>query len=143
MSLGFDNKELRKLIGSRIKDLRIEKKLTQVQLGAKLGLSSSGAISQVENGSKGLKLASLIEAAKCLEVHPSVLIFPVNIKDPNDLIVLSKVIELMEKKHEQPEVAQSLLRAISGMLGIVPTPQSDVRNEKYKRKTRCNGSSLA
>jgi transcriptional regulator with XRE-family HTH domain len=112
--------ELRKIIGKKIKLLRTENKVSQVELGKKLGFSSSGTISQIENGMRGLKLASIMKAAKIFDVHPAVLISPVSIEDYNDFKLLSKVIRLIELKHERPEVAQPLLGAINGMLEHFP-----------------------
>ncbi len=124
MDDSLENKALRKLIGQKVKKLRKRRHLTQVELGMALSMSSSGAISQVENGDKGLKLAKLIRAAEILGVHPAVLISPVDSEDPEDLVVLSKVFELIEKKQHHPEVTQPLLRAISGLLDM-PIPQAD------------------
>jgi transcriptional regulator with XRE-family HTH domain len=111
---------LNKIIGNKIKYLRKINEITQVELKKELGFTSTGTISQVENGKKGLKLASLMKVAKIFGVHPAVLISPVDITDYNDFIILSKVIHLIEIKRERPEVAKPLLGAINGLLEHLP-----------------------
>lgn len=112
--------ELRKIIGKKIRLLRKMKKITQVRLGRALGYTSTGTISQIENGVRGLQLASIMKVAHIFGVHPAVLISPIDIKDQSDFILLSKIIELIEVKHKRPEVARPLLVAINGLLEHLP-----------------------
>jgi transcriptional regulator with XRE-family HTH domain len=112
--------ELRKIIGNKIRILRKNIGISQVKLGTELGYSSSGTISQIENGVRGLQLASIMKAAEFFGVHPAVLISPVLIENYSDIKLLSKFIRLIELKHERPEVAQPLLGAINGLLEHLP-----------------------
>jgi transcriptional regulator with XRE-family HTH domain len=113
--------KLRKIIGKKIKLLRKDvKKISQVELGKALGYTSSGTISQIETGERGLQLASMMKVAKFFNVHPAVLISPIEITDHNDIIILSKVINLIEIKHEWPKLAQPYLSAINGLLEHLP-----------------------
>jgi len=113
-------KELRKMIGNKIRLLREEKEYTQVKLGEALGYTSTGTISQIENGARGLPLPSMMRLAKILGVHPAVLISPVEAADADDLIILSKVIYLIEMKRERPKEAQPLLGAIKALFELLP-----------------------
>jgi transcriptional regulator with XRE-family HTH domain len=121
MVFSSEVEKLRILIGKKISILREQKKLSQVELGRKLGFTSSGTISQVENGTRGLKLASIIKAARFFGVHPAVLISPIAIENYTDIKLLSKVVYLIDLKNEQPEVAEPLLRAIAGLLEHLPS----------------------
>ena len=115
-------KDFRIPIGRKISLLREEKQLTQLELGRKLGFTGRGTISQVESGKRSLKLESIIKAAKFFGVHPAVLISPFPIEDFNDFKVLSKVIYLIELKHEMPDLVKPLLRAIDGLLADLQSP---------------------
>jgi transcriptional regulator with XRE-family HTH domain len=117
-----DVRKLRKAIGEKVRLLREEKKYTQVQLGKKLGYTSTGSISQIESGARGLPLPSLVRLANFFRVHPAAVISPVEITDPDDLILLSKIICLIEMKRDRPNKAKPLLGAIKAMFEILPAP---------------------
>ena len=76
MSNQFEGVRFRHILGNKIRILRTMSGKTQVELGKELGFSSSGAISQIENGLKGLKVESIIRAAEVFGVHPFVLLAP-------------------------------------------------------------------
>jgi transcriptional regulator with XRE-family HTH domain len=115
-----DITEFRKIIGRNISVLRSMKKLSQVQLGKALGYSSTGTISQVEAGERGLQLASIMQVADFFDVHPAFLITKVNSDNFNDFKLISKIIQLVELRHEQPEVAKPLFAAINFLLDTLP-----------------------
>lgn len=61
-------KDLRTIIGKRIRTLRLRMGMSQEELGALLGYRSSGMISQVENGLKGMDREKINRAAKIFGV---------------------------------------------------------------------------
>ena len=63
-----------KNLGKKIRALRKLNDMTQMDLAKALGMTSSGAISQIENGLKGLKGARLAKVADLFGVHVDVLI---------------------------------------------------------------------
>jgi transcriptional regulator with XRE-family HTH domain len=68
--------ELRKRLGKKLKLLRLKREKTQVELATAMGMTSTGAVSQVENGSKGLRPLAILNAADFLEVSTADLIIP-------------------------------------------------------------------
>lgn len=112
--------ELLKIIGKKIRILRKAKKYTQNGLGEALGYTSTGTISQIENGARGLPLPSMMKLAKFLGVHPAVLLSPVETTDADDLTILSKVICLIEMKRDGSQEAKSLLGAIKALFELLP-----------------------
>ena len=68
------NKDFRVIIGKRIRGLRIDHEMTQMDLADRLGMTSTGAISQIESGKKGMKLEMIIKAARVFGIQPSDLI---------------------------------------------------------------------
>jgi len=60
-------------IGQRIKDFRVQKRLTVTKLAHKAGLSKS-LISQLENGKNSASLSTLSKVARCLSIHVSDLV---------------------------------------------------------------------
>jgi transcriptional regulator with XRE-family HTH domain len=63
----------RKLFGQKIHILRKKCNLTQMQLAAALGYGSTGMISQIEKGVKGMASDKVVKAAKILKVNPAFL----------------------------------------------------------------------
>jgi transcriptional regulator with XRE-family HTH domain len=88
---------------------------TQVELGKELGFSSSGAISQIENGLKGLKVESIIRAAEVFGVHPFVLLAPYNLSQEETEIV-SKLFLLLEKHRRQPSLVRPYVQEVLKLL---------------------------
>jgi transcriptional regulator with XRE-family HTH domain len=102
------------MLGRKIKALRTAKGITQVELAKALGFTSSGAISQVEAGHRGLSLESILMAAKALDVHPGVLTAPDEM-DRDDMELVSATFRLFEKRKVCPhieEIRKILRRAI-------------------------------
>ncbi|GED17207.1 MULTISPECIES: helix-turn-helix domain-containing protein [Aneurinibacillus] len=64
-----------KLIGKRIKKLRLEKGITQIYLSKKLGYKSPSILSEIEAGKKGLDADKVPLIAEVLGVPVNVLFF--------------------------------------------------------------------
>ena len=65
-----------KRIGERIRNVRIAKKMTQADLGEKIGLNAN-RIQQYENATRKPKLSLIKQIAKALEVEPIAFLDPV------------------------------------------------------------------
>lgn len=65
----MSNRDLKKF-GKRLKELRIEKDLTQEQLAEKLGLSAN-YIGMIERGERSTSLSKLFTLSKALEIKMS------------------------------------------------------------------------
>jgi transcriptional regulator with XRE-family HTH domain len=111
----FDVKEFRMILGRKIRMLRKSKGITQMELAKELGFSSSGTISQVENGLKGLKVESIMKAAIALEVHPIVLMTPYEMKQ-DDIERVSALFKLFEKRSKQPNIFSRYIQKIRNIL---------------------------
>jgi len=72
-NFGGDN--LKEILGSRIRELRKEKGLTQFYLAIELGYKHSSIISEIESGKKSLNAEKLPTVAKALDVEINKLFF--------------------------------------------------------------------
>lgn len=63
----MEEKELRKFVGSKIKEFRLKNKMTQKTLGEKIGVAHN-TVSQYENGEKTLGQDSLFLMADIFDV---------------------------------------------------------------------------
>jgi transcriptional regulator with XRE-family HTH domain len=61
------DKELLKQFGSHLRQLRLDRSLTQEELAAKAGFSRS-YYAEIENGKRNVSLLNLHKLARCLEV---------------------------------------------------------------------------
>jgi len=68
-----ENNEILAKLGQTIKQVRINKKLTLLELEVRTGISEGG-ISKIENGKKNLAVTTLIKLAKGLEIPLSELL---------------------------------------------------------------------
>lgn len=105
----------RKALGKKIRLLREANDVTQIELAKALGFKSTGTISLVENGIKGLKVASIVKAARYFNIHPAVLISAVEM-GKDDLKMFSDLMILTEKKQKNPEKVKPFFDAISKLL---------------------------
>ena len=80
-----------KLIGYRIKTVRLKNKLTQEDLAEKLGVSTA-FLSRIERGSSQINLKRLIEICTILDTSPSYLLNGIN---QNSKFYLSKEFETL------------------------------------------------
>lgn len=69
--------DLKKIVGQRLQLLRIEKNLTQEQMGEKLNLSTS-AYCKIEYGETDLTLTRLNKIAEVFDIHPMELFSKIN-----------------------------------------------------------------
>jgi transcriptional regulator with XRE-family HTH domain len=86
-----------------------------VELARALGFTSTGAISRVENGLRGLMFELIINAAKVLEVHPAVLLTP-NVMNTDDMKTISEMFRLFEKYQESPDQVSFRIEEIRKVL---------------------------
>jgi transcriptional regulator with XRE-family HTH domain len=93
--------DMRRIMGQKIKILREMNEVTQVELAKILGYSSTGTISLIENGIKGMKNVAVIKAAEFFRVHPVVLFSPTDL-DKDELKILSAVMNLFEENRQNP-----------------------------------------
>jgi transcriptional regulator with XRE-family HTH domain len=90
------------IIGKRIKRLREDADLTQVELARLIGLRSSGIISQVENGERGLKGENLSRAAAVFGVEEFVL--TIDLDTPDEYVsIVTDLMRLIKKKNKTEE----------------------------------------
>jgi transcriptional regulator with XRE-family HTH domain len=106
---------LRNIVGKKLRLLREMRGVTQVELATAIGMSSTGAISQVENGSKGMKLTSLLKAAGFLDVSPMFLLSPEEY-DPVDLQLLSGVERIIRRRRKNPKSVAPHIEALLKLL---------------------------
>lgn len=79
--IGLNKEEILKKVGGKIKEVRLSKGLSQVELTAKMELSTDpNNISRLEAGRNNLTIFTLARIAKALEVPMSDLV-NVNIED--------------------------------------------------------------
>jgi transcriptional regulator with XRE-family HTH domain len=103
--------DLKKIFGKKIRHLRKLQDVTQMDLARALGMTSSGAISQVENGTKGLAFENVGKAAMFFGVHPCELLSS-NHANKDDLALLKGVMQVIanKKTSKNYEAIQSLLK---------------------------------
>jgi len=110
-----DGERFRQMLGKKIKTLRTARGITQVELARALGFTSTGAISRVENGLRGLMFESIINAAKVLDVHPVFLMDPDDIESDNCELI-SAMLRLFEKRRQEPELADRVIEELRAVL---------------------------
>jgi transcriptional regulator with XRE-family HTH domain len=110
-----DGERFRQMLGKKIKTLRTARGITQVELARALGFTSTGAISQVENGLRGLMFESIINAAIVLDVHPVFLMDPDDIESDNCELI-SAMLRLFEKRRQEPELADRVIEELRAVL---------------------------
>ena len=103
------------IFGKRIQELRKINDVTQMDLARAVGMSSTGAISQIENGTKGMKMSAIVKAAAFFGVHPIVLMSPVD-HNKEDLEILIGIAKLMELRSRDSKKADPYLHAIKKLI---------------------------
>ena len=103
-----------KVIGERIRYLRQKNDMTQMDFAKLMGLRSSGIISQVETGERGLKRENIFKAAQIFGVEPAVLMADVQMSD-EDLDMHVAFAKLLAEKENNPE-KKSYFEAIKKLL---------------------------
>lgn len=107
-------------IGQKIKKARIERGLTQQELGDLVGVQKS-AIAKYENGRVvNIKRSTLQKIAKALNIRPSELIFNESPKEAADLhvkiITDFELMEVIKHYYSLSEENQKMVREIVGSL---------------------------
>ena len=92
-------KEEARLIGKKIRDMRIKREMTQEELAWKIEVSAQ-YISKVENG-KGISLSMLIRIAKALQASPSELLEDAIDTDPEYDMELHRLINDCKNIYEK------------------------------------------
>jgi len=89
----------RHILGKKIRILREMVEMTQMDLANALGYTSTGMVSQIETGAKGMDPEKIIKAAKIFGVHPSVLISDVEMtrEDVEMFVNLSIILKSKDK----------------------------------------------
>ena len=101
------------IVGRRLRYLREYRKMTQEELARYLGYTSSGTMSLIEAGERGMSKRRIIEAARKLDVHPYVLQTPDEI--PHDkLILVSEIIKIVldPTKEQTTEAISAIVSAV-------------------------------
>jgi transcriptional regulator with XRE-family HTH domain len=96
------SEDMRKIMGKKIRILREMNSVKQVELAKKLGYKSTGTISLIENGIKGMKNVVVIKAAEFFRIDPSVL-FSSSDMDKDELEIYSAVMRLMDERRRHPK----------------------------------------
>jgi len=109
-----EKKSTRFTIGQNIKKLRDNAGMKQHELASLLELSSSGHISLIENGDRGLPNDKIMKVAEIFKVHPSVLFTdkPATMEYAHFMGLLSKII-LSKNKPPSFEALKVLLKAVA------------------------------
>jgi len=102
--------EIKQMIGTRIKDIRIQKGLTQEQLAEKTDINSK-YLSSIERGKENPTLNTLIKVAKALDASFDDVFSQLEIEDPEDRKVLLMSL-LNEADDEQLKLAYRILSVI-------------------------------
>jgi transcriptional regulator with XRE-family HTH domain len=96
------SEDMRKIMGKKIRILREMNGVTQVELAKILGYTSTGTISLIENGIKGMKPVVVIKAAEFFRIPASVLFSPAEM-DKDELQIYTAVMDLMDEYHKDPK----------------------------------------
>jgi transcriptional regulator with XRE-family HTH domain len=115
MGKQFKRKRFKHILGNKIRKLRTVSGITQVELAKKLGFTSTGAISQIENGLKGMKVESIIRAAEVFGVHPFILLTPYDLGQ-EETEIITKLFMLLEKHRRQPNMVRSYVQQLLMLL---------------------------
>jgi transcriptional regulator with XRE-family HTH domain len=99
------SEEFKVVLGKKIRALRKLCGHTQMELAEHLGFTSTGAISQVESGSKGLTAENIQKLAELFEVHASVLFTPMDM-DERDLRMMRVLYDRIKNKNKDPQKRQ-------------------------------------
>jgi len=101
-------RKFNEFVGSKIKELRKSYGMTQMDLAYKLGYESSGMISQVENGLRGMSLSRIRKCADLFNVQLGVLLRDKehSFRDQNYILRFE---EVLSNKHKYSKAILALL----------------------------------
>ena len=102
--------DLKEMIGSRIREIRNKKGITQDQLSEKVGVSSK-YLSSIERGKENPTLNTILKLAQSLDVMPNEFFTHLEIEDPAKR--KSMIIEILDKADEDKlKLAYKVLSAM-------------------------------
>lgn len=90
------SRKIRELIGKKVRQLREINKVTQMELAYELGYNSTGTISQVEGGTKGMDIERLFKTAQFFNVSLFYLLTPMEISK-EQLRIIEKLETILKK----------------------------------------------
>ena len=109
------SEDMRKIMGKKIRILREMNNVTQMELGKILGYASTGAISLIENGIKGMKNVVVIKAAEFFRIPASVLFSPTDM-DKDELEIYAAVMNLLDEYRKKPKRMKPYLENLKRIL---------------------------
>jgi len=95
------------MIGERIKKLRLQKGLNQVDIYTKIGLSSS-YYSEIENGKKNVTIETLEKICKVLDISMSEFFAD----DTEKVVIDNEIIKIIKESHVTPAQLRKALKLI-------------------------------
>jgi transcriptional regulator with XRE-family HTH domain len=98
-----DSVRFRKMLGKKIKFFRKRLGLNQTELMEHLGYTSTGIISQIENGNRGMDPGMLIKAAKLFNVDVAILVSDHDFEDEQLSMILGMFAILGKDDKEDPK----------------------------------------
>ena len=102
--------DLKKMIGSRIQEIRNKKGITQDQLSEKVGISSK-YLSSIERGKENPTLNTILKMARSLDVMPDEFFTHLEIEDPGKR--KSMIIEMLDEADDDKlKLAYKVLSAV-------------------------------
>ncbi|MHC5214858.1 MAG: helix-turn-helix domain-containing protein [Planctomycetota bacterium] len=113
--------EFKKLFGQKIQILRKKCNLTQMQLAAALGYNSTGMVSQIEKGVKGMASDKVVQVAKILKVNPAFLFSNESMsRDSIEMLVMVNNI-INHPECLQYEMTQAFLKSMIEQIETEPS----------------------
>ena len=109
------SEDMRKIMGKKIRILREMNDVTQMELAKVLGYASTGTISLVENGIKGMKNVVVIKAAEFFRIPASVLFSPTDMEQ-DELEIYAAVMNLMDEYRKNPKRMKPYLEILKRIL---------------------------
>jgi len=97
------------ILGKKIRVLRDMKGWSQLKLAHEIGYSSSGAISLIESGERGMSQDKIVETARLLGIHPSILLSP-NDMTKDTIEMFSYLQKAIDNKSENLPAIKLLLK---------------------------------
>lgn len=93
----------RKSMGNNIKAFRKHRKITQFELAKLLGYKSSGTLSQIENGIRGIDIDKMPKLAQILGIPVAVLVLDIDMAE-KEVQLLIQLVDLIKNKNKSTEL---------------------------------------
>ena len=101
-------------IGSRIKEIRLKRKITQEVLAEKVGISNPQQMSNIERGYSGISVKKLMNICSVLDIESDYILFGHSVKESE--LLFQKYTEKMSS--EQIESLMEIVKAYAKVCGI-------------------------